>query len=669
MPTDNPKEPLILVAEGDKSRAGVEKLSFQEARGEYWERIFDAVPELIAIIDPDHTITRVNKAMADRCGVAPENLVGRKCYEVVHGLSQPLAGCPHAKVLLDGQAHSAEIEEPRCNGVFDVTVSPLTAEEGRVIASVHIMRDVTSHKQAARLLAENEIRLRTLVQTIPDLVWLKDVDGVYLACNRMFERFFGAGEADIIGKTDYDFVDRELADFFREHDRKAMAAGEPSNNEEWITFADDGQQALLETIKTPMRDSNGRLIGVLGIARDITERKQAEENSLEMERKYQQTQKLESLGVLAGGVAHDFNNILTIILGHCYVLEEELESGISGKDHVQQIEAAATRAAELCHQMLAYAGQSPQVKVWVNLWMLVDDVVKMLSSAIKKNVTIEHDISRDVLVITGDNAQIQQVVMNLIINAAEAIGDKNGTIRVVLGKKIVIEEQDESDFLGNAIQPGRYACLEVSDTGCGIDEETRKRIFEPFFTTKFTGRGLGMSAVLGIIKSHGGVLQLASTPGVGTTFKVYFPLPDETYTVEAVPAYEKTPLAKVSGTILLVDDEVEIRAIDSILLNTMGFSVITALNGREALDIFSLHESEIDSVLLDLIMPEMGGLETYRFLRAVSPDVPIVFCSGYDIEAISAVVETDDHAEVVKKPFKPDQLREVLLKVMGHGSN
>jgi PAS domain S-box-containing protein len=668
MPTDNPKEPVILVTEGDKSRSGVEKRSFQEARGEYWERIFDAVPELIAIIDPDHTITRVNKAMAERCGVTPEHLIGRKCYEVVHGLSCPLPDCPHSMMMLDGQVHHEEIEEPRCNGVFDVTVSPLTDEEGRVIASVHIMRDVTSHKQAARLLAENEIRLRTLVQTIPDLVWLKDVDGVYLACNRMFERFFGAGEADIIGKTDYDFVDREQADFFREHDRKAMEAGESSNNEEWITFADDGQQALLETIKTPMRDSNGRLIGVLGIARDITGRKQAEENSLEMERKYQQTQKLESLGVLAGGVAHDFNNILTIILGHCYVLEEELESGISGMDHVRQIESAATRAAELCHQMLAYAGQSPQVKVWVNLWMLVDDVVKMLSSAIKKNVTIEHDISRDVLVITGDNAQIQQVVMNLIINAAEAIGDRNGTIRVVLGKKIVIEEQDESDFLGNAIQPGRYACLEVSDTGCGIDEETRKRIFEPFFTTKFTGRGLGMSAVLGIIKSHGGVLQLASTPCVGTTFKVYFPLPDETYTVEAVPASETTPLAKVSGTILLVDDEVEIRAIDSALLNTMGFSVITALNGREALDIFSLHESEIDSVLLDLIMPEMGGLETYRFLRAVSPDVPIVFCSGYDVEAISGIVEKDDHAEVVKKPFKPDQLREVLLKVMGYGT-
>ena len=201
-----------------------------------WERTFDAVPELITIIDLNHTITRANKAMAERCGVTPKQLVGRKCYEVVHGLSSPLAGCPHSMMIMDGRAHSEEIEEPRCNGVFDVTVSPLTDEEGRITASVHIMRDITSHKLATRLLAENEIRLRTLVQTIPDLVWLKDVDGVYLACNRMFERFFGAREADIIGKTDYDFVERELADFFRENDRKAMEAGEPSINEEWITF-------------------------------------------------------------------------------------------------------------------------------------------------------------------------------------------------------------------------------------------------------------------------------------------------------------------------------------------------------------------------------------------------------------------------------------------------
>jgi CheY-like chemotaxis protein/two-component sensor histidine kinase len=318
--------------------------------------------------------------------------------------------------------------------------------------------------------------------------------------------------------------------------------------------------------------------------------------------------------------------------------------------------------------MLAYAGQSPQVQVWVNLWQLVDEIVKMLSAVIKKNVTIEQDLSRDLLVISGDNAQIQQVVMNLIINAGEAIGDKNGTIKVVLGKKIIQTKQDELDFLGNTILPGSFACLEVSDNGCGIDEETQKRIFEPFFTTKLTGRGLGMSAVLGIIKSHDGALQLSSTPGVGTTFKVYFPLPDETNTVESIQADEKASFTKASGTILLVDDEVAIRIIGSALLKSMGFSVITAQNGREALEIYSLHESEIDGILLDMIMPEMGGLETYRFLREASPGLPIIFYSGYNLENISAIIENDRYAVVVRKPFKPDQLREALLKVMENGT-
>jgi len=761
-----------------------------------WERTFDAVPDLIAIIDLDHTITRVNKAMAERCGVSPQELVGRKCYEVVHGLSAPLASCPHTRLILDGYVHQEEIEEPGCNGIFDVSVSPLTDDEGCITASVHVMRDITSHrlaekalreseenhrrlaneqriilntssvgicflknrkidwtnpafdrmfgyqpgttyemdmerlyadsetyeyigntgyqsiesgeifsqdimmkkkdgtliwcnlvgqavtpgnpedgsiwvvlditerKQVARLLAENEIRLRTLVHTIPDLVWLKDVEGVYLACNRIFERFFGAREADIVGKTDYDFVESELADFFREHDRKAMAAGGPSSNEEWITFADNGQRALLETIKTPMCDSDGQLIGVLGIARDITERRQAEENKLELERKFQQTQKLESLGVLAGGIAHDFNNVLTIILGHCYIVDEEIDSGIDVKYHVKQVQMAAERAAELCRQMLSYAGKNTLVQTRINLCMLVDENQKMLRSAIRKNVHFDLDLANDVPEIVGDSAQIQQVVMNLIINAAEAIGDKNGTIRIALNTLTVPADRTDTDILGNAILPGNYACLTVSDNGCGMDVETQKRIFEPFYTTKFTGRGLGMSAVLGIIKSHNGALQLSSTPGVGSAFKVFLPWSGVSNKAESVPTVSHDPVAKGSGTILLVDDEEALLIIGAVLLKAMGYSVITAINGHEALEIFRERGSRIDLILLDLIMPEMSGVEAYRLFRDLSLNIPIVICSGFSDEEFKIGIEGDEFAAVVNKPYKPDQLQHMLMKLL-----
>lgn len=502
-----------------------------------WELTFDSVPDLIAIIDTRHTISRVNRAMAERCGLTPEELVGRKCFEIVHGLTKPPPFCAHLRMMRDGQEHEEEVEEKYLNGIFHVTVSPLHDSDGLISSCVHV-------------------------------------------------------------------------------------------------------------------------------ARDISDRKKAEKERLKLEQQFQQTQKLESLGVLAGGIAHDFNNILTIILGHCYIVKENFDSGMSDKAHVQKIEDAANRAADLCRQMLAYSGNSPRINEKISLWLLVNEIVKMLRSAIKKNVAIKLDLSRDVPGISGDNAQLQQVVMNLIINAAEAIGEKNGTIRVGLCKTVIQTGSSDTDFMGNAIPVGRYACLEVSDDGCGMDDDTRKRIFEPFFTTKFTGRGLGLSAVLGIIKSHEGVLQLASRAGAGTTFKVYLPLLDSIDVFENVQPVKQVPAAKSNSTLLLVDDEDTLLVIGSELLNAMGYTVITASNGREALDIYQELRSGIDLILLDLIMPELGGLDTYHELRKMSPDVPIVFCSGYGVDGILKNIDADENVGGIQKPYKPDQLRGMISNLL-----
>ena len=373
-----------------------------------WEQTFDAVPDLIAIIDQEYSISRVNRAMAERCGLNPEEMVGRKCYDVVHGLTKPPDFCQFATMMQVGLQQRFEMDEQILNGSFDVTVTPLCEETGQITACVHVARDITE-------------RIK-------------------------------------------------------------------SEKERWV-----------------------------------------------FEQQLQQTQKLESLGVLAGGIAHDFNNILTIILGHCYISMEEINSGITNKSHLQQIEVASNRAAELCRQMLAYAGKSPLVQTQVNMWLLVDDIVKMLQSVIQKSVHVELDLKRDIPDITGDASQIQQIVMNLIINASEAIGDNKGTIRVELEKVNVPPGSADATFLGNPVLAGSYALLQVSDDGCGMDEETQKRIFEPFYTTKFTGRGLGMSAVLGIIKSHNGAINISSQTGVGTTFKVYFPLSNKSKAVEEIP--------------------------------------------------------------------------------------------------------------------------------------
>ena len=506
-----------------------------------WDQTFDAVPDLIAIVDTRNTILRANRSMARHCGCTPDELVGRDCFSVVHGTTAPPPCCSYVETIRDGQVHTVEVEAKGLNGIFDITVSPLLDAEGRVTSCVHV-------------------------------------------------------------------------------------------------------------------------------ARDVTERRRAETERLELEQQFQKTQKLESLGVLTGGIAHDFNNILTIILGHCFMLQAQVGDNDPHATHVEQIETAANRAADLCRQMLTYAGQSPLLQTQVNMRYLVKEIVKMLSSAIKKNVAIKLDIQRDLPVITGDTSQIQQVVMNLIINAAEAIGDANGTINVALAQNMVQVGHADTDFLGQAIRAGGYVCLDVADTGCGMDEETQARIFEPFYTTKFAGRGLGMSAILGIIRSHGGALQLSSTQGVGTSFRVWFPLPAQPLAVETVPIAEPVVSWKGSATILLVDDEGALRTIGSALLAAMGCTVLTAANGREALAIHHERGSGIDLVLLDLLMPEMGGVETYRELRKKAPSLPIIICSGYTVDDVSEEICHDEQAGFLRKPYQPDELRSVLHTYLGNGA-
>jgi PAS domain S-box-containing protein len=410
--------------------------------------------------------------------------------------------------------------------------------------------------------------------------------------------------------------------------------------------------------------SDDKLSGVIVSLDDITDRMNLEEERLNLERQLQQTQKLESLGVLAGGIAHDFNNILTIIAGYCYVIKEGINPDSAHAEHLQKIENATNRAADLCRQMLSYAGKSEVQHSFFDLNSLVENMVKMLSSGIKKNVLIETDIA-DSQIINADSSQIQQIIMNLIINAAESIGDNNGTINISLKKAGFSAAHPEKDFFGRIIAPGPYICLDVSDNGCGMDNETMNRIFEPFFTTKFVGRGLGMSSTLGIIKSHDGALQLISRPGIGTNFKVYLPLCEGRDCFETAPVKVAPALAKGKGSILLVDDEEDLRLIGTIHLNKTGYSAITAANGIEALTIFREQEDKIKLIILDLLMPEMDGIETHKRIRKMSTSIPILFCSGCSKNEVSAEILEDGHTGFLQKPFDQISLQCALLEMLG----
>ena len=636
--------------------------------GERFRSIFELAAVGVALVDP-HTgkIVQYNTKYCDITGYSAEEMVGRTFLDITHPDDRHIDLDNTAHVLAGSiKTFSREKRYIHRNGSIvwvNLTVSPQWLDGQEPSYKIAFVEDITTRKAAETALMLSEERYRKMAEGQTDAICRITADGTYLFVNDAYCRILGKSRDELLGSSWHPVA---LADDLKniEEQLRLLSPLNPVVTIENRVYLGSRDICWMQFVNSGFFDNEGRLVEVQSVGRDISGRKQAEEDRLILEQQFQQAQKMESLGVLAGSVAHDFNNILTIILGHCHILNKEIDSGMTLKEHVKQIEAAGSRAVGLCRQMLRYAGQRTQVQAMVDTWLLVEGAVKMLASAFKTNVSVKLDLKRDVPELTADYVQIQQVVMNLIINAAEAIGDKSGTINVALKKAHIQAGQSDTDFMGTTIPAREYACLDVSDNGCGIEKEIEKRIFEPFYTTKSAGRGLGMSAVLGIVKSYDGALRLTSSPGVGTSIQVYFPLQENVCEIETPQKAWFVPSAKVNGTVLLVDDEAAMRVIGSALLKAMGFSTITASNGREALEIYSLRKSGIDLILMDLIMPVMGGMESYRMMREISPSVPVVICSGQSVEGILEDIGSDGCTAVIQKPYKPDQLRDTLMNLL-----
>ncbi len=360
--------------------------------------------------------------------------------------------------------------------------------------------------------------------------------------------------------------------------------------------------------------------------RDVTERKRLEERG-------RHAQKLESLGVLAGGIAHDFNNLLTAILGGASLLQDELRDNSAAAGHVKIILNASERAAQLTRQMLAYSGRGRFVVEPLDISQQVREIAQLLESSVPRDIELTLNLDDNGVLIEADAGQIQQLVMNLVINAAEAIEKPPGTVVVTTRVEDLDAEYVRENMAGDNVVPGRFMMLEVHDNGKGMDEATIAKIFDPFFTTKFTGRGLGLAAVIGIVRGHRGAIKVYSHPGQGTTFKVFLPVArDQT----RIPAVADGALnLRGDETILLVDDEESVQQMARTTLELYGYKVLQATNGREALEIFELKSWSISLVLLDMTMPVMSGEETLKRLKQIDPDVLVIASSGYnEIEAL-----------------------------------
>lgn len=496
--------------------------------------------------------------------------------------------------------------------------------------------------------------LKTLFTAIPDLIWVKDSKGRYLSCNARFERFFGAKEKEIFGKTDYDFVDRELANFFRKHDKNVMDTGRTGTNEEEIVFADDGHREHLETTKTPLFDKSGQLLGVLGIGRNITER-------VSLQAQLSQAQKMESVGRLAGGVAHDYNNISSIIIGYSELALEEVKKDDSLHDYLIEILTAAKRSTAITRQLLAFARKQAIAPKIININNSIQDLLNMLRRLIGEDILLTWLPGSDVWPVRLDPTQVDQIMANLCINARDAITDVG---------KVSIETENvtiENDYCVDhgEFTPGDFVLISVSDDGSGMTPETREKIFEPFFTTKSIGKGTGMglATVYGIVKQNEGFVYVYSELGEGTTKKIYLPRHDGQVNQRRSVNSSEIPLGR-GELILLVEDDETILKLSEKILQDLDYRVLSAITPTRAVEIAKEYACKIDLLITDVVMPEMNGRELSELLQKACPALKTLYVSGYTADVIANRGILDEGVFFISKPFSINEyalkIREVL---------
>ena len=520
-------------------------------------------------------------------------------------------------------------------------------------SNARLQTEVAERKHAEEALAASEIKFRSIFASLTDVIMILDAEGRYLEIaptntNRLYRP-----PDELIGRRIADVFPKEIADFFVSTIKRTLSSGKITSVDYPLTIG--GDEIWFTGNVTPMSANQ-----VVWSARDITGRKQSEDERLKLEKQMLHTQKLESLGVLAGGIAHDFNNILTAIVGNADLALMRLNPESPAIENLHRIETAAARASDLARQMLAYSGKGRFVIEELDLNRLVEEMGHMLDVSISKKCVLRYNCYRPLPAMTADATQIRQIVMNLVINASEAIGDQSGVISITTGCLECTDAYLKDAWLSDQIPEGLYVFLEISDTGCGMSKDILSKIFDPFYTTKFTGRGLGMAAVLGIVRGHKGAIKVYSETGKGTTFKILFPAG----TMPAELFNDKDGLAKDwqgSGTVLLIDDEETIRALGSEMLKELGYQVVTAEDGRQGLEIYQ-SRSDITLVLLDLTMPHMDGEQCFRALRLVNPNVKVIMSSGFNEQEVTHKFVGKGLAGFVQKPYKLSTLREVLSR-------
>ena len=546
-------------------------------------------------------------------------------------------------LLKDGSVHYIESQG-----------SVIRDERGKPVKVVVVSRDITARKEAERALSDSEARYRELIESARDAIYTMSPSGVLTSLNSAFERITGWQRDAWVGKTFLDLLhpdDRPvaLANF------KRVVQGESSLMNEYRIRRESGGYVLGEITATPHL-RGGKVVEVLGVARDITERRALEDG-------LRQAQKMESLGTLAGGIAHDFNNILSIIMGHASLLEAVTGESPAIRQSIESITKASTRGASLVRQLLTFARKGETQIQPALLNDTIREVTQLLAKTLPKTVTVSTHLDDSLPVVLADTSQIHQVLLNLCVNARDAM-PSGGTLTIASGMADVAEVRTKY-AKANA---GRYVQIEVADTGEGMDAATVSRIFEPFFTTKEAGKGtgLGLAVVFGIMNTHGGFIDVRSVRGNGTTFRLWFPVPDVAHGAGTGSEDEGTGLAIKGGseTILVVEDEEMLMELATSVLTSHGYNVVTAADGRKALEVFA--RVRPDLVMSDFGLPQLGGRELFAELRSINPAVKVIFASGYMDPELKGELLRAGAKDFIQKPYVPGEILQRIRQALDH---
>ena len=640
-----------------------------EERREALRRLEANIPGMVYLfaLTPEGTVSfpYVNAGSLPLFGIEPKDLMNDSgtIYRLIH---------PDDRRRLDEAVErSAQTLEPFREEIrhivegevrwYDIMSRPERREDGKTVWD-GILLEITDRKRM-----EDKLRMfQASVDQASDAIFWIDRNGRFTYVNDQACTALDYTREEMLGLSlwdiDPDFPRERWDEKWNNIDAVSITTHESRHRRK------DGSIFPVEISAKHFRFDRSELH--VAFVRDITERKKAEEERVEMERRFLHTQKLESLGVLSGGIAHDFNNLLMAILGNLELTKMKLSPVSPVRDMIEEALKASLRATDLTRQLLAYSGRGRFIVENMHLSELAEENAHLLKSSISKSAILHLRLDKGIPGMEADAGQIQQVVMNLITNASEAIGENHGMISLSTGVMDCDADDLKQTRLDETPEPGRFVYVEVSDTGCGMNPETEQRLFDPFFTTKATGRGLGMSAILGIVKGHKGAVMVDSVEHEGTTIRVFFPAAELVRPEPGALRRRSTDrpreaeTARLDGTVLVVDDEEVVRKACKRILEYIGLSVVTANDGEEAVETFRERGDEIDCVILDLSMPRMDGITALKELLEIDPEAKVLLSSGYDDQDSVERLSREGLAGFIHKPYEIKTLRSALEGIL-----